>query len=224
MINLLRKYIIKYFNTISFDIFDTLLIRNVNDPRDIFKIVGNKYFQSDVDAFVRNRIEAEKQARKFEQEGEVSLSQIYNVLKEKYPNIYLSDVQIYEENVEIELISIRKNVADLYYDAIRNHKKVYLITDMYLSENIIKKMLIKCGINEYDRLYISNIYKMTKKTGSLFDKFINDNKIICKKHLHIGDSFKSDFIEARKKKMKSLLVYRKNFIGRLFNSILGRYE
>ena len=49
---------IKGYKAVSFDIFDTLLKRNINEPSDIFSLI-----KIDIDRFGEKRIEAEKVAR-----------------------------------------------------------------------------------------------------------------------------------------------------------------
>ena len=48
------------YDVVSFDIFDTLLKRNVEEPTDIFKYVEKKYNRL---GFFDERIEAENKAR-----------------------------------------------------------------------------------------------------------------------------------------------------------------
>ena len=81
MITILKKYIIKHFDTISFDIFDTLIERDVNIPSDIFYKVGLKILgKNEAETFRKDRIEAEEKARKSKLGGEVTLKEIYLLL------------------------------------------------------------------------------------------------------------------------------------------------
>lgn len=224
MISLLKRYILKRYDTISFDIFDTLIVRDVCDPRDIFELVGKKFFSDDVELFVSNRIKSEKRAREQNKNNEVNLNDIYQVLSEYYPQKNMSEVKRYEENTEISSVKAREEIVDLYLESIAAHKKVYLISDMYLSETTITKMLQKCGISGFEKMYISNYYGVSKANGFLFNIFINENDIYCKKHIHVGDSFRSDFLSAKRKRMSSLLIHKKNRAKRLVNTFTRRYE
>ena len=51
---------IEEYDVVSFDIFDTLLKRNIKKPTDVFKYMEKKYNK---EGFFNERIEAEKRAR-----------------------------------------------------------------------------------------------------------------------------------------------------------------
>ena len=69
------------YEIISFDIFDTLIIRYVEKPEDIFSII--EYRIKDAIDFKNKRINAEKIARrKFERE--ITIDDIYSELKNIY--------------------------------------------------------------------------------------------------------------------------------------------
>ena len=65
---------VKNYDIVSFDIFDTLLKRNVKEPTDVFSYMEKKY---QIDGFCEKRIEAEKTARKKKNGLEVTLKDIY---------------------------------------------------------------------------------------------------------------------------------------------------
>ena len=70
------------FNIISFDIFDTLLKRDVMSPSDVFKIVEidfDKKFNKKSD-FAKKRQEAEELARKNSKYDEISFDEVYDFL------------------------------------------------------------------------------------------------------------------------------------------------
>ncbi len=66
---------------VSFDIFDTLIKRDVKKPTDVFVIIEHNYKICD---FYKRRIEAEKRARK----GKVdtTIDEIYDIYNELYLN------------------------------------------------------------------------------------------------------------------------------------------
>lgn len=138
MISILKKYIIKHFDTISFDIFDTLIERDVNIPSDIFYKVGLKILEkNEAETFRKDRIEAETKARKSKLGGEVTLKEIYLLLPSKYYNKL--DVLLRTEiETEISLCHAKENIVSLLKE-LNGSKKIFLISDMYLPKEVIKK-------------------------------------------------------------------------------------
>ena len=72
----IKKKIASY-EIISFDIFDTMLLRDVPNPQDIFTVIEQKY---KIKNFKKRRINAENLARKFSKQNEVTINDIYKYL------------------------------------------------------------------------------------------------------------------------------------------------
>ena len=202
------KKIVSNKEIICFDLFDTLLLRNVNKPHDVFTIIekrlGDKYPN-----FKENRINAEKKARQSSEYEEITLEEIYSY----YPNIskkQSAELKDIEENVELSIIVVNKKMLDLYNYLINSNKKVYIISDTYFSIEFIKKLLKKNNIKDYTDLYLSSEYFLTKRSGSLFKLF--KEKIGNQKSdiVHIGDNFCSDFLSARRSGMNAIYLSKYN--------------
>ena len=73
---------------VSFDIFDTLIKRNVNTSSDVYLILENNYqkFFNKKTPISKLRIDAEKIANKLSEHEDVSLEDIYNVFPEVNEN------------------------------------------------------------------------------------------------------------------------------------------
>ncbi len=184
---------------VSFDVFDTLLFRNVVKPTDIFKIVEKKYFNLKhkyID-FHDLRIEAECKARENSNEEDITLEEIYKQLE----YIYNKDVELLK-NLEIEsekeFLIANKDMKSVFDYCKRLGKTIYIISDMYLSTNIIKELLKINGYEDYDKIYVSSDLKHTKATSSIY-KFIREENNIDKltKWIHIGDNKQADVINAK---------------------------
>ena len=72
---------------VSFDVFDTLVVRNVSVPEDIFELTAIRYNrlypQENLPAnFCQIRIDAEKSAREKNGKCEVTLNEIYQCMDE----------------------------------------------------------------------------------------------------------------------------------------------
>lgn len=175
IINQIEKY-----DIVSFDIFDTLLKRNVKKPTDVFEYIEKKNNKT---GFCEQRIAAEKRARSKKNGVEVTLSDIYAEM----PYDFSSE----ELEAEGELLIANDWILPVYKHALKS-KRVIITSDMYLPEEFISQILEREGINGYERLYLSSSVGKTKCSGDLFEQIISElgkeNRLI-----HIGDSYRSDF-------------------------------
>lgn len=212
--------IINNYSVISFDLFDTLIRRQVDNPEDIFYLVGYDLFKNKEKAkeFQNDRILAEQEARKKYSNQEINLNQIYSCMDGKKYDICLS--KQLEIDCELKMIKPIQKMIESFEYAKKQDKKVYLISDMYLPTEVIEKMLIKCNIKEYKKLYVSCDYNCNKLTGKLFKLVIKENKIDVNEMIHFGDSIKADCMGAKKAGIKYHLIHRKNRLNR----ILGRLK
>lgn len=198
------------YEYISFDIFDTLIKRNVMNPKDIFIFVDERYKRkkgkkNELKDFVLQRINIEKKLR--ENKGkEITLNEIYNDLALIYGDDVASELKKIECEVEIDLCCPNLQVKSIYENCIKFEKKILIITDMYLNRDTIKKMLDKCGYEKYDKLYISSENRLTKESGELYKFIKKDLQIDETRWLHIGDNKKSDYNQAIKNGINAKLI------------------
>jgi hypothetical protein len=106
----------------------------------------------------------------------------------------------------------------IYNTLIEKGKTVILISDMYLTREVIDKMLNKCGYKKYNQLWLSCELNARKDRGTMWDLFFD--KYGKKKTIHVGDNEMSDihvvldrhksaFHVLQGKKMLQLSDYRK---------------
>lgn len=194
---------IENYSYISFDIFDTLLKRNVRNPADIFSLIQIKIGDLE-DNFKEKRIEAEKRARE-KNNNEITLKEIYDNYDATEP---------VKEKLKIAELSTEKAclIANPYmlefFNYCKAHKNVYIISDMYLPKSFIENVLKQNGITGYKKLYVSCEEGKTKSNGSLFDLYIKQEAINPQEAIHIGDSWKSDYREPKRKGLSALHIPR----------------
>ena len=71
----------------------------------------------------------------------------------------------------------------------RGGQRVVFISDMYLSEEVIREILIEHGMaTASDPLYVSSDLEMTKRTGELFKHVLAQERIKPSELQHCGDS------------------------------------
>ena len=203
------KEIDKY-NYISFDMFDTLIKRNIKNPSDIFDYVQIEYNRShnSINNFKENRIKAEKVARIESKNDEIELQEIYSKLEKYYSKSELSELMKLEIEIEINFCTKSNLFYKIYDYCLKNHKRIFITSDMYLPKEVIIKILKNNQYFNYEKLYLSSDYMMTKHSGKLFDVLLKEQEINKSDIIHIGDSFYSDYLMPKRQGIKALLIKR----------------
>lgn len=218
MNKLLEGFILQKYKNISFDIFDTLIERDVSDPLDIFTLVEKETGEPN---FRIKRIQAEKIARNKSLSKEVNIDDIYCEYEEESCE-YLKKMEL---KMEAQHINIKKNMVYFYQRCIAENKNIFLVSDMYLPAKFIESLLVACDIRDYKKLYVSCEYEKTKVSSELFRTLLDQENISKEDIVHIGDSPKADFWGARKAGIFSVLIFKKNMLGwvmgKLKNKIKG---
>lgn len=192
-------------DVVSFDIFDTLLHRAFFKPRDLFHYLELK---SGVPHFYENRTKAARLTRQEKaKQGieEISLDEIYQTLGKLDDSLdatQLSALKILEQETEIALCQPNSDMFDFYQKIRSLNKRIVFTSDMYLPVQTLQKMLLKCGYTQYDQLIVSNVDRLTKKSGRRFEHFLN---LPPSKILHIGDNPVSDGFNAAKHGIQTIL-------------------
>ncbi|MCR5105190.1 MAG: hypothetical protein K6B68_12205 [Eubacterium sp.] len=201
---------------ISFDMFNTLILRPLMGDQDIFDLLDPKYTEmSDaISNFGTIRMEADSILRRRMSNGELDVEDItvddsYDILKEEF----LFDDKTCEILKELELRNYpifcqpRYTGLGLMEKAIKTGKRVIITSDMYLESDTLTKMLEKAygdylvTKDEADPfridfknipIYVSSEVGLRKITGNLYRKVLELENIAPEHMLHIGDNEKYD--------------------------------
>lgn len=184
-------------DVITFDIFDTLLVRNVQRPDDIFKIV-EKRLENVGFKYKFKEMRDYSQSLAYEKYIYPTYSQIYSIMQELYG---LSDevadfIKQMELDTEREFADVRKTIQNMITYAYRAGKKVFLLSDMYLGKTEIEYILNKFGFNGVLDIYVSCDLKKRKWPGGDIFEWLKDKHGHENRYLHIGDSIGADIEKA----------------------------
>lgn len=206
--NKLMKLIDRY-EVISFDIFDTLIKRNIGRPKGIFTLVERKYnfdFHENLSGFRELRIAAEIKAREKTQYEEVDIDDIYHYIEcEESRKNALEEIEIQLEKCFCQANYIMKQVYD--YCQLKR-KRIIITSDMYLKKETVIDILENCGYFDYEKLYLSSTLKKTKKKGSIYEYILSDLNINSRQMIHIGDAKRADNLVPMKKGIKTFYIER----------------
>ena len=203
-----------HIETVSFDIFDTLIHRYVYAPADIFDAVRSRLMTSKlalhypklIEDFPTLRRQSEHQARLKRAENckgnmEINFEEIYKQLAETYP--IPEDVCHTLQKVELELeqVFLYQSVVGYqkYQQAIQEGKKVLFISDMYLPQDFLINTLNSLGYTQAnkDTVFVSGEHRCNKHSGELYHLVCHKLNLNPKVWLHYGDNIHAD-VEAAK--------------------------
>nr|WP_288720994.1 HAD family hydrolase [uncultured Blautia sp.] len=206
------KEIVRY-QYISFDMYDTLVKRDLKDPKDIFKLIEKaalKKYKNIVQGYSQLRVETEEKIRK-SKKTEVTLTEIYNELAKLYTPSIADELMHLELEYEYNLTVMNPWIKSIYKYCCENGKQIIIITDIYLPEKFIKRVLKKVGIDSWRCLFVSSTSGKTKNDGSLYDLALKELQINGCEILHIGDNKHSDYDMAHDRGIEAIHIEKDRF-------------
>lgn len=184
-------------DVISFDLFDTILKRDVLQPRDIWKILEQE-INANTDKSVQF-FELREKAESISNEiyGTPTIKEIYG----EFEKIYDISINVYElADREFELekrhVQLRKSVWEYVKYAQQLGKTIVITSDMYYSSAQLYSLCMQCGISFSYPIFVSSECKKNKYSGELYN-FVK-GKYPDRNILHIGDNYDIDVISARR--------------------------
>lgn len=194
-------------SVVSFDIFDTLLLRPFYYPSDLFcllnddfkKLNGNTAYidfsqiRKDCEHYCREELRERKDGAE-----EVTLDEIYDCIASRYGvrRDVIETLKERERKLELRFCYPRESARQLFELARQQNKKVILCSDIYLDEAFVNELLQKNGYKGYT-LFLSSELRLTKHRGSLFHYVRKQLRIRSEGILHIGDNTFSDIEQAK---------------------------
>lgn len=186
---------------ISFDVFDTLILRPFWKPSDLFLLM-NREAESlletpDACDFSTLRAEAEEEARRAawaDRREDTTLQEIYGCLEGTglFPPEVLRELMNLEITLEKRYCTARESAKELVEYALSLGKTVIAVSDMYLPTSVIAEILRKCGYPDIHRIFVSGEKGITKRSGRLFQYAAETLGVSRNEMIHIGDQAFSD--------------------------------
>ena len=175
---------------ISFDVFDTLLMRCTLTPEDVFALMERRL---GIPGLAKAREQAEHTLYR---QGNPTLEEIE---QETGRLCHLTATQTealagVELSIERAVLVPRRDAVALLSFAVAQGKRVFLISDMYLSETQLRSLLSANQITGYEGLLVSTACQ-SLKTQRLFEIF--QARVPAASYLHFGDNGEADIACAR---------------------------
>lgn len=197
MIEELKKRIDEV-DVVSFDIFDTLIVRLYRKPTDLFAHLEES---TGFSGFKQARVLAEQEARNDalkKDVHEITLDEIYEYIHPSYRDLA-------EKEIEMECLMCKANpeMLEIFHYAIARKKRVFISSDMYLPKEVIERILNNNGYLGYEKLLLSSSTLRPKATGEMYEDLITQSGVDPCRILHIGDNRISDFEMALKAELNA---------------------
>lgn len=206
-------------DVLSLDVFDTLLLRRVARPVDLFAVLGAHLERAgvlpqwgDARTFARLRREAEVRARERSVEAgsgvEVKLDEIYAELVE-----WLGDPDRARRALEQELWTERRltfadpAIVEIVRIAHDQGIRVVLVSDTYFSAAHLEFILDRCLSDVPVRIFTSSDYRVGK-ADHLFELVLDHLDVEAHRVVHAGDNPIADVRSPRAVGMRAVHLTR----------------
>lgn len=183
------------WDVISFDVFDTLLLRPFSQPADLFYLVGMELGYPD---FRRIRIKAEEQARQQRREQglspEVTLDEIWQVM-ERETGIPRQVGIAAEWECEKRVCFANPYMLRVVKALRAMGRQPLAISDMYLGWERLRELLRAAGYGEWETGFVSCDYRISKSGGDLY-RMVRRTLGEGMHYVHVGDHPHADVRQA----------------------------
>jgi FkbM family methyltransferase len=200
---------------VSFDVFDTAILRPVLEPHDIFAFL-NRVARDELKSINLNFSEIRRQCERnlrleMDADGltqDPSLEQIYERIAGDFCLNFKSLEKIKQLELDLEIRLSLKNplIFSIYESALAAGKEVIFCSDSYFDKKTLVKMLVDAGYKKFHMVFSSCEIGATKKHGTMFPYVLEFLNVEANSILHLGDNIKSDDFNPKKINIRTFHV------------------
>lgn len=226
---------------ISFDLFDTLLIRRIHDP-DLVKLPVARYISNLAKQhgihkgwqniqMLRDTIEQKHRSETAKNFVDHEACYPYfmqelleNLFGSSFDESLLQKVTDYELTMESTMLVPRQALVDWMKELSLAGKRIFVISDIYLPSSHLQKLLQHAGLTQYIEQVISSADTfLAKASGKVYPLLAEKFSIPYESWLHIGDNPVADGVRASEAGIDALIIHdpredqRKAIIKRYFH-------
>ena len=233
------KEVLQYsnlFEYVSFDFFDTLFVRTVEPPEAVklkvanyaCLLLGQYGIETSSTEFmaVRNFLEFLMRAennRHSDSDSETTLDKIIvstvnyfgHTLSEVNRHYATSCIVKFELEAETACLRLNHHAQETLKKLAENNKKIFIISDMYMSRKQLEYICEQHGILKYiTSIFVSADATKAKSSGKLFSHVAESLTISFDQLLHIGDNIYSDVCALEQMGGNACWLYQKKQLKR----------
>ena len=194
----------KSAKVVSFDIFDTAIVRKCQAPRDVFLFLADYApFQgrgtAEHFAVLRQQAEGVARRRVLDTTGsaEATLLEIHTDLAALggFDSALVPQMVAAEELAELSLCVVHPFLQQVYRRAHASGRQVWFVSDSYHNATFLRRLLAACGYNNAaDRVVSSCDERCSKGSGQLLPRLLQASDLAPQEFVHIGDNMQSDCV------------------------------
>ena len=233
-------------DVISFDLFDTLLVRRIHDP-DLVKLPVARYIASLAGACGRRIGEREVQGlrddierRQRQETGARFVDHeacyprfmedlLRHIFADRYESDLLDRVTDFELTMENAMLVPRQPFLPWLAELAGQGKRLLVVSDMYLPATHLRRLLAHAGLEPYvEGIASSADTFLAKASGKAFPMIAEKFGIAPQRWLHIGDNPISDGLRPAEHGIEALVLHdvgeaqRKSLVKRYYNYSDGK--
>lgn len=231
---------------VSFDLFDTLLIRRIHNP-DLVKLPVARYIaelaeqqgrhwhwhkvQQQRDT-IEGRHRAETGTNFVDHEACYPLFMrelLMEIFENSYDDALLEKVTDYEMVMENSMLVPRRILVDWIKELAGAGKRIFIISDMYLPATHLRQLIKHAGLDQYIEEVISSADTfLAKASGKAYTMIAEKYALAPSAWLHIGDNPVSDGLRAGETGIDAMIIHdpgedqRKSIVKRYYNYSDGK--
>ncbi len=224
---------------VTFDLFDTLVIRKVHNP-DLIKFPVARYIAAKAASAgitiswekvqkIRDELEQQNRAETGQQFADYEAHYptfmercLKQIFADHYTDVLLDQVTNYEILMESRMIVPRKLMIDWMKELCSLKKRIVIISDIYLPASHLKKLLKHIGILKYVEDVVSSADSFCAKASGAAFPLVEKNFVFTKNSwLHVGDNPISDGLRPSEFGINALVLH--DAAERMRKSITRRY-
>ena len=236
----------EHCDTVSFDLFDTLLIRRIHDP-DLLKPATARFIAAKARSLGLRWTwpMVQRMRDQFEREQRVETSLHFEDHEARYPDFMgrvlreiftnradealLAEVTSHELEVENSMLVPREHLVHWLKELHGAGKRVLVLSDIYLPSVHLKRLIDHAGfLNSVDEVVSSADTFLAKASGKGFNLVRERFGLQYDHWLHVGDNPHSDGLKPSELGIASLVLrdssekHRKALIKRYYNYSQGQ--
>ena len=201
---------------VSFDLYNTVLIRSVITEKEIQSLCADyvlKLIRLDSSSKSIDKLEIlELRSKTFKSlkskigdiNAEIKILYVYQGLfkslgipQNKLEN-YVSKIKKFEEELEFHSVTVSPTFKKYILYLNSKSMPIVAISDMYLPKVFLEQLLNELSIGQcFHKIFVSSEYGKKKVGGKLYQEVIGKLQIDIDKLIHFGDSYTADFASAR---------------------------